>query len=417
MQMIKIAVSIVLDKRRQKQNGTFPVKLRVFCSNPRKQKLYPTIFEFTDKEFSSIWETTKPRNEYKETRLKLIALESLANKTIQELKRFSFESFEKAMFNTSKVDYSNVFEIFDEVVKQKISIGAISTAEKYSLSKKSIQTYLKYKGLKHDILLNETIDGKFLEDFTHYSENIKSLSAATIGIYLRNLRSVYRMAIKLGTANYETYPFGKGVFQIPTSKKINKSLTESELKQLWNTQPVNEKQAFAKDFWFFSYYSYGMNTKDVCELKHDSVNTNSFQYVRAKTKNTKKERTIKEVPLTSSLKQIIERRKNLNSNFLFGVLNETDSPKQKHEKIKRFNKTINKNFREFALYAGINSELANQLGTYHARHSFATVAIRKGTSTALISEILHDGNLKVTENYINSFPKEVFKELSNEMEL
>lgn len=65
----------------------------------------------------------------------------------------------------------------------------------------------------------------------------------------------------------------------------------------------------------------------------------------------------------------------------------------------------------------MEKDKAEQLGTYHARHSFATVAIRKGKSTALISEILHDGNLKVTENYINTFPKESFKELSREMEL
>jgi site-specific recombinase XerD len=54
--------------------------------------------------------------------------------------------------------------------------------------------------------------------------------------------------------------------------------------------------------------------------------------------------------------------------------------------------------------------------SYHARHSFATVSIRKGKSIALVSEILHDGNLKVTENYINSFPKEAFRELSNDLE-
>jgi site-specific recombinase XerD len=91
--------------------------------------------------------------------------------------------------------------------------------------------------------------------------------------------------------------------------------------------------------------------------------------------------------------------------------------KQKHEKIKLFNRLINKYFREFALFAGIDKSLAEHIGTYHARHSFATIAVRKGHSIALISEILHDGNLKVTENYINSFPKDVFKALSEGMEL
>jgi integrase/recombinase XerD len=417
MQMDKISLSIVLDKRRKKINGKFPVKLRLYYSNPRKQKLYPTIFEFSEREFSSIWETTKPRTEYKEARNKLIALESLGNKTIQQLKKFTFEAFENAFFNTSKTNHSNVFNLFDEVVNQKIALGAISTAEKYSLSKSCIQSFLEYKGLKKSELLFDSIDAKFIEGLIYYCENVKSISAATTGIYIRNLRSVYRIALKMGIANFEAYPFGKGLFHIPTSRKINKSLTEAQLKQLWHTEAANEKQAFAKDFWFFSYFSYGMNIKDLCELKHDSIHGNSFHYVRAKTKNTKKERVLKEVPLTESLNQIIARRKNQDSVFLFGVLNEKDTPQQRHDKIKNFNKLINKYFKEFAVHSGINLDLAKQLGTYHARHSFATVAVRKGTSTALISEILHDGNLKVTQNYINSFPKEVFKALSHEMEL
>lgn len=417
MQMQKIAISIVLDKRRIKANGKYPVKLRVFTSMPRKQKLYPSIFEFTEKEFSSIWETLKPRNEYKELRQQLISLEKAANDTIKGLKQFSFEAFETAFFNKTETDYSNVFVLFDEVIKQKKEIGAISTAEKYVSAKRSIQAYLQHKGQKSENLIADAINVKFLEGFTFYCENIKNFSAATIGIYIRNLRSIYRDAIKKGTASNENYPFGKENFSIPTSKKVNKALTEPQLKQLWDMPPQTEKQAFAKDFWFFSYFSYGMNTKDICELKHTSINGNSFFYVRAKTKNTKKERSIKEVPLTPSLKQIIERRKKYNSEYLFGVMKDDDTLKQKHEKIKRFNKTVVKYFREFALYANIDKDLAKQLGTYHARHSFATIAIQKGKSTALISEILHDGNLKVTENYINSFPKEVFKELSLEMEL
>ncbi len=77
---------------------------------------------------------------------------------------------------------------------------------------------------------------------------------------------------------------------------------------------------------------------------------------------------------------------------------------------------LNHHFRTFAKYAEIKASFANQIGTYHTRISFATVSIQKGAPIALISEILHDGNLKMKENYINSFPKEAFKELSNDLE-
>jgi integrase len=146
------------------------------------------------------------------------------------------------------------------------------------------------------------------------------------------------------------------------------------------------------------------------------MDIDSIQYVRAKTKNTKKERKVNQVPINNSLRQIIERQRNPESNFLFGILDENDTPKQISNKIKNLNDFINKHFRAFAKAAGIDPSFANNIGTYYARHSFATISIRKGKSFALISEILHDGNLKVTQNYINSFPKESFKELSNDLE-
>lgn len=415
--MEKATVSLVLDRRRIRTNGKYPVRLRLYLPSIQRKKLYTTIFEFTEKDFASIWETTKPRNEFKELRKMLFALEKSANDTIDSLKQYSFEDFESKFYGKTNTGYKNVISVFERIVKEKTQLGAISTAEKYELAKRCIQSYLDYKGKKITELTFDKINISFLKDLTYYCENIKNLSAATIGIYLRNLRSVYRIAISNDGALIENYPFYKDSFVIPSSSKVNKALTEAELKMLWNTEPENDKQALAKDFWFFSYYSYGMNTKDVCELRHSSIKDDCFHYVRAKTKNTKKERTTKEVPLTPSLLAIINRRKNLGCEYLFGIINNEDNPKQKHEKIKLFNRLINKHFRAFAFFAGIDKTKADQLGTYHARHSFATIAIRKGKSTALISEILHDGNLKVTENYINTFPKESFKELSREMEL
>lgn len=414
--MEKIFVSITLDRRRAKKSGKYPVKLQLFQSEPRKQKLYSTIFDMTEKEYSSIWESRKPREEFKNTREKLEALESKAKKVVESLDPFSFDGFEEKFFNAAKSDFKNAFTIFDQIEKQKLEIGAISTAEKYRLAKISIQNYLKYKNQNAQQLTFDKITVQFLESYQSYCENVKHLSAATIGIYIRNLRAVYNIGIKNGTARNDRYPFLKGGFKIPTSKKVNKALTEEQLKQLWDTKPQTPEQARAKDFWFLSYFTFGMNTRDICELKHTSIDRDSIQYIRAKTRKTKKERIVKQIPLTNSIRQIIERRRDAESVYLFGILNEKDSPEARHEKVRNFNKVINHHFRAFASVAGLDASFAKQIGTYHARHSFATVSIRKGISIALVSEILHDGNLKVTENYISSFPKEEFRKLSTELE-
>ena len=414
--MQKISVSITLDTRWKAKNKKAVVKLQIYQPEPRIQKLYQTNFRLTVEEFKSAWKERRPRDEFKDLRRKLEAVESKAIKIVDSLDPFSFEAFEEKFFNKENKDFKNAFNIFDELENQKLEKGAISTAEKYRSAKVSIQNYLRYKNQNSDSLTFDKITVQFLESFQSYCENVRKNSAATIGIHLRNLRTVYNFGIKKGVASQEKYPFLNEYFTIPSSKKVNKALTESQLKQLWETEPQTFEQARAKDFWFFSYFTYGMNTRDVCELKHSSIDNDSIQYIRAKTKNTKKERTVKQVPLTNSIRQIIERRRNLESTYLFGVLDDKDSSFQKHEKIKNFNKVLNHHFRTFAKSAGIDENFAKQIGTYHARHSFATVSIRKGTSIALVSEILHDGNLKVTENYINSFPKEAFKELSNDLE-
>lgn len=414
--MQKISVSITLDTRWKAKNKKAVVKLQIYQPEPRIQKLYQTNFRLTIEEFKSAWKERRPRDEFKDLRRKLEAVESNAIKIVDSLDPFSFEAFEEKFFNKENKDFKNAFNIFDELEKQKLEKGAISTAEKFRSAKVSIQNYLKYKNQNSTSLTFDKITVQFLESFQSYCENVRKNSAATIGIHLRNLRTVYNLAIKKGVASQEKYPFLNEHFTIPSSKKVNKALTESQLKQLWEGVPQTPGQARSKDFWFFSFYSFGMNTKDICELKHSALDSDALQYVRAKTRTTKKERTTKNVPLGNRLLEIIERQKTNDSVFLFGILDEEDAPLQKHNKIKNFNKVINHHFREYAKAMGIDSNFAIKLGTYHARHSFATVSIRKGTSIALVSEILHDGNLKVTENYINSFPKEAFKELSNDLE-
>ena len=87
-------------------------------------------------------------------------------------------------------------------------------------------------------------------------------SVTSVGIYLRTLRVVFNNAIDDKDISNNIYPFGKKKYQIPTSKKVKKALNREQLKSLFNSKPKTKEQEEAKDFWFFSYMSYGMNLKD-----------------------------------------------------------------------------------------------------------------------------------------------------------
>jgi hypothetical protein len=88
-------ISIYLDTRRLLKSGKYPIRLRVFTSAPRIQRLYPTPYSFTQKEFDSIWLASKPRAEHKDARILLSALEAKAEAQAKKITPFNFEHFEK----------------------------------------------------------------------------------------------------------------------------------------------------------------------------------------------------------------------------------------------------------------------------------------------------------------------------------
>lgn len=56
-------------------------------------------------------------------------------------------------------------------------------------------------------------------------------------------------------------------------------------------------------------------------------------------------------------------------------------------------------------------EITNDITTYAARHSFATVLQRSGASTEFISEALGHSNVKTTQNYLAGFEDDRKKEI------
>jgi hypothetical protein len=142
MKDMSATTSFELDRRRQKNNGSYPVKLIV--THNRKFKRYKTDFSMDPESFEKVL-SQKPRGEYKDIRINLSALEDKARIIIKELPEFSFEAFEKK-FLMKKSDWDNIFSAFDYQVKQIQSEGRISTASTYLVAKKS---FLRFHGKIH----------------------------------------------------------------------------------------------------------------------------------------------------------------------------------------------------------------------------------------------------------------------------
>jgi site-specific recombinase XerD len=401
---IKAHISIYLDTRRKKNDGTFPVKLRVFQSYPKQQKLYATAFNMTQQEFDSTWTNDHPRQEFREKRAKLYEIESKAQQIIDAMAFFTFELFEKRLFMKPGIG-SNVKRQFDLNIESLLKSEQYGTSECYTLCIKSLEAFLKYsKSTYIENLQFQEISPGFLKEYEKYMVIHKGRSYTTVSIYLRTLRALFNKVIKEELVKREYYPFGSkkdGKYEIPYSQKVKKAMTNAQLKTLFESEPQTPEQEKAKDFWFFSYSCSGMNMKDILQLRCKDFDGETIKFYRAKTINTtrnKKELTVYLNEYSSSIIEKYSDDKAKKDDYLFPILEKGMDLVAREKAIANFIRFVNQHM---ALLCKQNSLVP--VSTYWARHSFATNSIRKGASMEFIQESLGHGSIATTQYYFAGF--------------
>lgn len=408
------SISVYLDIRRQKKNGLYPVKLRVYGNVLEKQKFYPTIFEFSKEEFESTWNTIKPRIAYKDNRVKLQSLESKANEVASKIIPFSFEKFERQLYRKAG-EGSNVFYHYDQIIERYKNLDRVKTAGNYDSSQKSLKKFMHYNtGKDPGKLQFNKITPLWLEDYERYMLS-KDKSRTTVAIYIRPLKAVFNTAISEGDIPSEIYPFGRGKYQLPKVRKVKKALTWEQLKKLFEAIPQTPDQEKAKDFWFLSYSLNGMNPKDIAMLRHKNIQEDKIIYYRAKTIHTGKA-DLKPITvyLSDFSRSVIEKYGNPSKEpgeLIFPIIKDRQTAIEQSRKIGNFIRILNQHIKELAVQEGLPGDIS----TYWARHSFATNAIRSGASMEFVSEALNHSDMQTTQRYFAGFEDEAKKELMKKL--
>jgi integrase/recombinase XerD len=407
----EVYISLYLDTRRVKINNLYPVKIRVFTSSPRKQKLYPTKFEYNKKDFESIWETAKPRNEVKDIRRELQAVENLAIVTAKGLQPFTFEEFEKKLYR-GKGEGENVYYQYDLIIKRLTDNNQLGNASNYTLSQKSLKSFILFDTKKESKkLLFRDITPAWLHRYENYMIKTLSRSRTTVSMYLRALRTVFNTAIADKEIGAELYPFGKRKYQVPAVKSVKKAFKKNELSILHKADAKTPEQIKARDFWFFSYSCNGINIKDIALLRYENLQEDRLILYRAKTINTSKA-DLKPIViyLTEFARNVISLYGNKPASpkqLIFNIINDDMSEADNFKAIKNFTRFINQNLKKLAKENGLTGEIS----TYWARHSFATNAIRSGFGMEFVNEALSHGSMKTTQGYFAGFEEESKREL------
>jgi integrase/recombinase XerD len=408
----KYSISIILDKRRVKASGKYPVKLQVYTSKPRQQKYYRTIFNLTEREFSQIWLSQKQSRDHKEIKRKIQAVESKALDIAETIKPFTVEQFEKKLYLKDGVGQSVQYQ-YEETVRDLLLRGRIGTANTYEASLKSISGYLTAKhSMTIQVLTFSDVTVRWLNMYESYMIDHLERSSATVGVYMRNLRAIYNKAIDDGEIDSIFYPFGEKKYEIPAKTKVKKALSKEQVIILRDSVPSTPEQQKAKDFWLLSYSCSGMNMKDIALLTNKNIDADTIKFYRAKTKNTsKKNQMAITVYLNDMAKPILNkyRKKGTAPNdFVFDILAKDMTLVQKHSTVKRFTRFVNQHLKKLCQ----TLDLPQDISTIWARHSFSTIAINKGASMESVQESLGHENVSTTKGYFAGFADDVKKKIS-----
>jgi len=404
MKKSKAEAKIVLDTRRIRKDGTYPVKLRMTFK--RERKYYSTTYNLAEQ----YWEAVNGENnrgENRKIKLALAAIETSAQSCADNFQNFSFHDFESAYFPKS-VKTRDLAEIYTQYIDQLKSEDRYGTADNYNSSIVSLKKY------KAKLKLTD-ITPQFLKN---YEKNLlnEGKSVSTIGIYLRPLRAIINKAIEDGNFSRDHYPFGKGKYQIPTGRNIKKALSKEELSLIANYIPsTGSSQAFYKDLWLFSFYCNGMNVADICHLQNKNIQGKFIIYQRRKTINKYKAspKYIK-VAITGSIQETINKWGTRNSTpdeYLFPILNHSMTAYEQKKRTKEITHNLNDNMKTVAKAVNINKNITS----YTARHSFATIMKNLGASTELISESFGHSSVSVTNNYLDCFDNSTLEHFATQL--
>lgn len=385
-----VCVKVILDTRRVKKGGLYPLKLRVsYNQNSRYLSLNKSISKDDYKKVLG----KAPRKNYKEIQKLIIKSEEKAISCIDNMSEFDFNTF-NSLYRGKKNKPCDVIAYISKTIEQFQCQNQLKTASLYSCLSSSLETYHE-----KEKLLFSHITIRFLENYEQWMLN-NGKSTTTISMYLRSLRAIFNHAITHEIIDIKHYPFGKRKYQIPSGNSTKKALSHCDIKLIANYTTSNIKYLYYRDLWLFSYLANGANMVDIFSLKDDNIQEGFIVFQRKKTKRTSRLNPILiRVFITDRMQQIIDYWQPHNSSFLFPVLEENLSEEHIVRRVENAIRQINKYMGYIAKEIGISKHVT----TYTARHSFSTVLKRSGASIAFISESLGHKNIATTAHYLDSF--------------
>ncbi len=372
--MNNVTITIVLDSRRKTKKG-YPVKLRL---TDYTETFYISLKRYFDKPtFVKIMNGKRLsqdemfiRNELKEIEIKSIRI-------LNQMNEYSFAEF-RDIFDGKRRSGKDktLVSLFNNYIDELRERESYNNALIYNNALMSLE------GFKSGININK-ITPSYLRNYEKYMLS-NGKSKTTVSLYLRSLRAIFNRNKDLFT----NYPFES--YSIPKSNSSKRAIDKSDLDKILNYKFNNPTYNLYLDLYKFSFYTGGINMRDIVTLKRSDIVNGILRFKRSKTSS---DVVISLLPLVLDM---IEKYKS-DSVYLFNLI-DNEEAKYLYKEVKDITATVNRVLKMVSDALSIP-----KFTTYSARHSFATVLMNKGVSIAFISSSLGHMNVSTTQSYLGSF--------------
>ncbi len=400
------SIVVSLDTRRVKQDGTYPLIMRLGFDN----RTIPISLGYSLKEDDWDDAARKVKKSYQGTetvsRLNNLIQKKKANALDivmkldekGELKRLSVADIKQRIVNTQ--GNQCFFKYGETLVADLREAKRYGNAECYQFTINILKGFVAKKDLPFNAI---TYD--FLKRFETFHLAKEGNGYNGLSVYLRTIRAIYNYAIKAGIADKELYPFDAyKIKSIPTEKR---ALDIDLLNNIVNLklQP-GDKLFNARNYFVASYMMYGMNFKDMAFLKKTDIIDGRVNYRRSKTAK------LYDIKLFPALQEILDYyiEADPDAEFVFPILR-PDSLAAQLKALKWARKRYNAKLKLIANKCDIETNLTS----YVSRHSFATQAMLNTVPIAAISAMLGHSSIKTTEIYLKGLPSNILDDYNSQI--
>lgn len=395
---MKTSISITLDKRRKKKDGTFPIVLLLvhFSKTTTIHTGYSVLEKDWDDEKRCIKKSFKgiesvPRLNNLIDKQKSEAVDVIT-KLHDKKELFKYSVRELKMIILPK-EFSKItlFIYLEKYIQSMIELNKIGNARVY----KTLLTSLKKMLRNKDVLLSE-INYDFIKRFEiDYLSRGNSVNG--LAVYLKTLRALFNKAIKEKLLEKENYPFdGYTIKTIETSKR---SISIDAIKRIIELKLEKHDPLYqARNFFLASFYLMGISFIDLAMLKIENIIDGRIKYIRRKTHKPY------DVKISENLSLILDVYINgkKKHEYIFPII-KSDSIQDQYRDVILCRNEYNKSLQKLAIECNIDEHLTS----YVSRHSFATILKYNNVPITAISEMLGHSTIKTTQVYLNTLPSDV----------